>query len=244
MALTEEQLNNLPVMDDNIKAVAGKDTLLLVAQSSNPTEWLLFGGQRNNPLSRKAESIDATSKDSGNYSDKLPGMLSWSMSYDGLYVLNSDAYDIVDNRYTNRKPVYIRQEYPDGSYRTGWASITQLDEEHNYNGVSTLKMTLEGKGAISDIQTLSAVPSIASPTITFSTTSAKDAMVTVTPSDAFVRAVSSSTGDVLVQNADYTYANGTLTIKKEYLQNKKAAFDLKVQLTADTSVTVKATVSA
>ncbi len=244
MALTEEQLNNLPVMDDNIKAVAGKDTLLLVAQSSDPTEWLLFGGQRNNPLSRKAESIDATSKDSGNYSDKLPGMLSWTMSYDGLYVLNSDAYDIVDNRYTNRKPVYIRQEYPDGSYRTGWASITQLDEEHNYNGVSTLKMTLEGKGAISDVQKLSAVPNIASTSITFSTTSAKDASITVTPGDAFVRAVSTSDGDVLVQNVDYTYANGTLTIKKEYLQNKKAAFDLKVQLTADKSVTVKATVSA
>ena len=91
---------------------------------------------------------------------------------------------------------------------------------------------------------MSAAPSIASPTITFSTTSAKDATVTVTPSDAFVRAVSASTGEVLVQNTDYTYANGTLTIKKEYLQNKKAAFDLKVQLTADKSVTVKATVSA
>lgn len=243
MALTEEQINNLPVMEENTKAVAGKDTLLLVAQSSDP-EWLLFGGQRNNPLSRKAESIDATSKDSGNYSDKLPGMLSWSMSYDGLYVLNSDAYDIIDNRYTNRKPVYIRQEYPDGSYRTGWASITQLDEDHNYNGVSTLKITLEGKGAISDLQKLSAKPAIATSTITVSTASTKDATVNVTPVDAFVRAVTSSTGDVLVQNVDYTYASGVLTIKKEYLQTKKSNFSLKVQLTADISVTVNATVSA
>ena len=109
MALTEEQIKNLPVADDNVKAVAGKDTLLLVALTENPTNWLLLGGQRNTPLQRKAESIDATSKDSGNYSEKLPGMLSWTISYEGLYVLNSEAYEIVNNRYEARKPIYIRQ---------------------------------------------------------------------------------------------------------------------------------------
>ena len=36
MALTEEQINNLPVMEENTKAVAGKDTLLMVAQTSDP----------------------------------------------------------------------------------------------------------------------------------------------------------------------------------------------------------------
>lgn len=98
MALTEEQISNLPVMDDNIKAVAGKDTLLLIGKSADQNEFLLLGGQRNNPLSRKADSIDATSKDSGDFSDKLPGMLSWSMSYEGLFILNDNAYEIVDCR--------------------------------------------------------------------------------------------------------------------------------------------------
>lgn len=242
MALTEEQISNLPVMDDNIKAVVGKDTLLLIGKSSSD-DWLLLGGQRNNPLSRKADSIDATSKDSGDFSDKLPGMLSWSMSYEGLFILNDEAYEIVDYCYTHRKPVRIRQEYPDGSYRTGWATITQLDEDHSYNGVSTAKITLEGKGAISDLQTVG-TPAIASPTITFSTASAKDVTVTITPATAFPRAITSSDGDLLTQDVDYTYSNGTLTIKKEYLSTKKAAFTLNVKLTADVEVTVKATVSA
>ena len=243
MALTEEQISNLPVMDDNIKAVAGKDTLLLIGKSTDQNEFLLLGGQRNNPLSRKADSIDATSKDSGDFSDKLPGMLSWSMSYEGLFILNDNAYEIVDYCYTHRKPVFIRQEYPDGSYRTGWATITQLDEDHSYNGVSTLKITLEGKGAISDVQTVG-TPTIASPTITFSTTSANDATINIAPTNAFPRSITTSDGDQLTQDVDYTYSKGTLTIKKEYLEKKKVAFTLNVKLTADVEVAVKATVSA
>lgn len=243
MALTEEQIKNLPVMDDNVRAVAGKDTLLLVGKTKNPDEFLLLGGQRNNPLARKADSIDATSKDSGEFSDKLPGMLSWTMSYEGLFVLNDEAYAIVDYCYSHRKPIFIRQEYPDGSYRTGWAAITQLDEDHNYNGVSTAKITLEGKGAISGLQTVG-IPAIASPTITFSTTSAKDALVTITPANAFPRSISSSDGDQLLQDVDYAYSNGTLTIKKEYLSKKKTGFTLDVKLTADVEVTVTASTGA
>ena len=232
MALTEEQINNLPVADDNVKAVAGKDTLLLVALTENPTNWLLLGGQRNTPLQRKADSIDATSKDSGNYSEKLPGMLSWTISYEGLY----------NNRYEARKPVYIRQEYPDGSYRTGWASITSLNEEHSYNGVSTLKMTLEGKGAISGIKSVG-TPAIASPTITFTKASDKDATVNVTPVDAFVRSITCDNVP-LTQEVDYSYVEGVLTIKKEYLQKLTTSCTLDVKLTADIEVAVKVTISA
>ena len=242
MALTEEQIKNLPVADDNVKAVAGKDTLLLVALTENPTNWLLLGGQRSTPLQRKADSIDATSKDSGNYSEKLPGMLSWTISYEGLYVLNSAAYEIVNNRYEARKPIYIRQEYPDGSYRTGWAAITSLDEEHSYNGVSTLKMTLEGKGAISGIKSVG-TPAIASPTITFTKASANDATVNVTPVDAFVRSITCDNVP-LTQEVDYSYVEGVLTIKKEYLQKLTASCTLDVMLTADLKVAVNVTISA
>lgn len=242
MALTEEQIKNLPVMDEHTKAVAGKDTLLLVAASMNPTEWLLLGGQRNNPLSRKAESIDATSKDSGEFSEKLPGMLSWTLNYEGLYVLNDEALEIIDNRYTKRKPVFIRQEYPDGSFRTGWASITQLDEDHGYNGVSTAKITLEGKGAISDLQEVG-TPTIATPTIAAKKDTPADATLKVTPTTAFVRAIASSDGDVLSQGIDYAYSEGNLVIKKEYLGKKTAALTLNVKLTADIEVAVKVTVA-
>ena len=54
MSLTEDKIKNLPVMEENSTAIAGKDTLIYIALDSAPT-WVLLGGQRNNPLSRKAE---------------------------------------------------------------------------------------------------------------------------------------------------------------------------------------------
>lgn len=243
MALTEDRIKNLPKMDNQTQAIAGKDTLLFVAVSKDPTEWLLVGGQRNTPLTRKADSIDATSKDSGEYSEKIPGMLSWSMRYEGLYVMNSEAYDVLDNCFSNRKPAFIRIDYPDGSYRTGWASITQLEEDHNYNAVSTAKISLEGKGAISNIQTLDN-PTVSTKTITVTKGSAADASITITPAAAFPRSIKSSDGETLRQGIDFTYIEGKLTIKKEYLTGKASNFSLAIKLTTDVESNVDVTVSA
>lgn len=240
--LTEEQIKNIPTMPDTTKAVTGKDTLLLVALDDKPT-WLLVGGQRNTPISRKAESIDATSKDSGEYSEKLPGMLSWSSNYEGLYIVNDLGYDVLDNRYSSREPAHLRFEYPDGSYRTGWAVITQLDEEHNYNGVSTTKVNFEGKKAISDLQKVEN-PTVATLTLKFTKGADADQTITVTPADAFVRSVTTNTGEVLKQEEDFSYSGGVITIKKEYLQNKVSDFVIKIKLTANVEFDVKVTVSA
>lgn len=242
MALTEDRIKTLPKMSNQTQAIAGKDTLLFVAVTKDPTEWLLVGGQRNTPLTRKADSIDATSKDSGEYSEKIPGMLSWSMSYEGLYILNSDAYAVFDDRFSKRKLAYIRIEYPDGSFRTGWTSITQLEEDHNYNAVSTAKITLEGKGAISNVQSVG-TPTVSTDTVTMKKGAAADTNITITPATAFPRSIKSSDGDTLHQNTDFTYVEGKLTIKKEYLSGKTTDFSLTVKLTADIESTVKVTVT-
>lgn len=243
MALTEERIKNLPKMDNQSQAVAGKDTLLFVAVSKDPTEWLLVGGQKNTPLSRSADSIDATNKDSGEYSEKIPGMLSWNMNYEGLYVKNNDAYAVLDDRFSHRKPAFVRIEYPDGSYRTGWASVTKIEEEHNYKDVSTAKITLEGKGPISEIQTIG-TPDVSTKTIAVTKGNAADASITITPATAFPRSIKSSDGDTLRQDTDFTYVEGTLTIKKEYLAGKVSNFSLTIKLTADVECTVSVTVSA
>lgn len=246
MALTEDKIKNFPVMEDNTTAVAGKDTLVYIALDNAPT-WLLLGGQRNNPLSRKADSIDATSKDSGNYGDKLPGMLNWTMSYEGLYVMNDEAVEILENRFNNRKPVFIRQEYPDGSYRTGWASVTTLDEDHSYSGVSTLKVTLEGKGAISDIQKLSAVPNLGASTSTVSKAALNDISIAITPAEANVRSVIMADGTKLYQETDYTYSQGALKLLKTgALKDHIVVGDnlITITITADVKLTYKLKVTA
>ena len=246
MPLTEDKIKNLPVMEENSTAIAGKDTLIYVALDSAPT-WVLLGGQRNNPLSRKAESIDATSKDSGNYSTRLSGMLSWTMSYEGLLVLNDEAVEILENRFNNRKPVFIRQEYPDGSYRTGWASVTAFDEDHSYSGVSTLKVTFEGKNGISDVQKLSTTPALSTATSTVSKAAMTDVSITITPPEANVRTVVMADGTRLYQEVDYTYSQGTLKLLKNGAMKDHLVMgdnNITITITADIKLTYKLKLTA
>lgn len=243
MSLTTEQLANLPAMPENTTALPGKDTVLYIALDSTPT-WLLLGGQRNSPISRKADSIDGTHKASGDYAEKLPGMLSWSISYDGLYVANDDAVAVLDDRFKNRKPVFVREEYPDGSYRTGWASVTQMDEDHSYNGVSTLKMTLEGRGAISDIQTV-ATPALDKTTATAVKGATTDVTATITPGEANIRCITTGTGTVLHPLTDYTYSAGALKLLGAFVSKLPAGTTtLNIQVNADVTLTLPLTISA
>lgn len=242
MALTTENLKDLPKMGRQTQAEAGKNTLLLIAETKDPTKWLLIGGQRSTPLDRNADSIDATSKDNGDYAVKIAGMKTWSISYEGLMLLSDDSYKIMDSLFDKKDPAYVRLEYPDGSFRTGWASITKLGEEHSYKDVSTTKVTFEGRGPISTIQSVG-TPALATKTITCKKGSATDADLTITPATAFVRAVKSSDGDTLQRDTDFTYVEGKLTIKKEYLDSKTTNFSLDVNLTAHLTETVDVTVT-
>lgn len=51
--LTTEQIKNLPVAPDRSRAVAGKDTLIFVALTKDPDEFVIVGGQKNSPITEK-----------------------------------------------------------------------------------------------------------------------------------------------------------------------------------------------
>lgn len=242
MALTEQQITNLPVMPTDTKAVAGKDTLLYIAISQNPLEWLLFGGQKNSPVSEKADSLDGSDKSSGGWAKKIPGMKSWSIDYDGLYVLNDKAVDIARTQFRNDQSVYIRIEYPDGSYRQGWAFITAMSDSNASDAIHTLKITFEGYGSISDLITVASA-AIATPTIAVTKGSAVAKSVAVTPADVTVRGVVDATGMALVYGTDYTYANGSLTFTAAYLGSLTPGSYAITAKFATISITITITVS-
>lgn len=55
----------------------------------------VLAGQRNASLSRSAESIDSTSKDTeGYWKESLQGFKEWSIDCDGAYVESDEAYAI------------------------------------------------------------------------------------------------------------------------------------------------------
>ena len=199
MALTQEQITALPVAPSDTKAVAGKDTLLYIASKQTPLTWLLVGGQKNSPLKEQADSLDGSDKSSGGWKKGIPGMKSWSIEYEG-------------------KAVYGRVEYPDGSYKQGWANVTSFEDNNSSDAIQTLKVSLTGYGAISDLIAIGEVK-ITSPTAAFSKAAPADKTVAVTPTDITIRTVTDDTGTVLVFGKDYEFAEGTLTLKKEYLKN-------------------------
>lgn len=243
MALSEADIQNLPVAPENSKAFAGKDTLLYVAKTSTPLEWILVGGQKNAPISEKADSLDATDKSAGLYSIKIPGMHSWSIDYDGLYVKDNEAVDILRELFLSNKPAYIRVEYADGSYRQGWAAITAMSDSNDVTAVHTLKITLEGYGALSDlIATTDAA--ITKPTVTVTKTSVTDQIVAVTPNDITIRGVVDASGQPLEFDTDYSFAEGQLTFTKEYLSTLPVGATKVTAKFATISIVITITVSA
>lgn len=157
MALTDAQLAALPDNPNVSVAEAGKDTLLSINTGTvGAPIWIVIGGQRNTPLARKANTLDASHKTSGGWESKVPGLKSWSISYSGLQIASDDGLKALDYCYTQSKQVNVKIAYKDGSYRTGWAYITEYDDDNAHDAISTVKVTIEGVGAISDLTTAAA----------------------------------------------------------------------------------------
>jgi len=60
---------------------AGKNYLIYLNVGTDETtnaEWLILGGQRSGDVSRKADSIDASSKDSGGWEGTISGLENYS----------------------------------------------------------------------------------------------------------------------------------------------------------------------
>ncbi len=216
MALTLEQINAIPVAPNDSKAIAGKDTLLYVELAKD--NWVLFGGQKNSPVTQKADTLDASDKTSGGWKKQIPGLKEWSIEYDGLYVLNDIATSIVEQAFLKGLAIHVRVEYANGSYKQGYAYVTEFSDSNAHDAIQTLKVSFNGYGEISTLVEVGK-PNIASATGTFQKASAKDVTVKVTPVDATIRALKNEAGISLVYGTDYELVAGDLKIKKEYLTN-------------------------
>ena len=141
---------NLPTNPDVSAAEVGKDFLLYInTGTATLPEWQMIGGQRNSGLTRQAETIDVSHKTSGGWSATKAGLRSWSISLDGLVLLQDIGVRAVSLAFEDGKNVHVKLEYPDGSYRTGWASVTEFSLDNPHDGAATISGTLSGNGALS-----------------------------------------------------------------------------------------------
>lgn len=144
--------------DGTSNATAGKDYLIYLntgTSEASPT-WTLLGGQRSGDLTREADEIDATHKTSGGWKSTLPGLRSWSIDLESVYLKNDAGAKFLEEAFLQGKQVNVKFEYPDKSYVTGWGSVTACSLSTPHDDVATLSGTIKGDGALSDLKTASA----------------------------------------------------------------------------------------
>ena len=153
MAMTADKLKALPDNPDKSVAVAGKDTLLYVNTGTESAPvWTIVGGQRNAPVKMTANSLDASHKTSGGWASNVPGLKSWSIDYSGLMLMGDDGLQVLEYAFRNDKQVNVKIEYPDKTYQTGWAYITEFDNDNAHDAIATISVTISGNGPISEVQ--------------------------------------------------------------------------------------------
>ena len=149
MATTLENIK-LPVNPDVSAAEVGKDFLLYINTGTvNVPEWIMVGGQRNSGLKRSAESINVAHKTTGGWTATKAGLRSWNIDLSGLVLLQDVGVRALSMAFEESRDVHIKFEYPDKSYRTGWASVTEFSLDVPHDGAATISGTLSGNGALS-----------------------------------------------------------------------------------------------
>lgn len=133
-------------------ATAGKDYLIYLNTGTTeaaPT-WTLLGGQRSGDLNREADEIDASHKTSGGWKSTLPGLRSWSIDLETVYLAGDNGAKFLEAAFLAGKQVHVKFEYPDKSFVTGWGSITECSLSTPHDDVATLKGTISGDGPLSE----------------------------------------------------------------------------------------------
>ena len=144
---------NFPTRTDATStATAGKDYLIYLNTGTTeaaPT-WTLLGGQRSGDLNREADETDASHKTSGGWKSTLPGLRSWSIDLETVYLAGDTGAKFLEAAFLAGKQVHVKFEYPDKSFVTGWGSITECSLSTPHDDVATLKGTISGDGPLSE----------------------------------------------------------------------------------------------
>lgn len=112
----------------------------------------LLAGQKNATLSRSAETIDATSKDTaGFWKESLAGFKEWSIDCDGAFIESDVAYGLLETAFINSENVVVYIELPSGTKYKGETTITDFSLEFPYDDLVTYSISLQGSGALDTI---------------------------------------------------------------------------------------------
>jgi len=129
-------------------ASKGRDLLLTIQTAAGPPiVYTVLGSQQGASITRSADDLDASSKDSEDYVG-LPGRRSSEISCDALLLPTDAAYVALEAAYLAGTILSVKTTTIGGRVaRTASVIITELGEEFPDNEVSTCSISLKVTGA-------------------------------------------------------------------------------------------------
>ena len=113
---------------------------------------MVIGGQRGASLNINGETLDGTTKDSGDWQENEYGHKNWDVSCDGLYVASNAAHKVLIQKFLNSEKVSVVLEGDEDSNFdltfTGLAVITSYPIEAPYDDNITFSVDLTGSGKL------------------------------------------------------------------------------------------------
>lgn len=127
-------------MKQIIPANKGVDAILFL-------EDKVLAGQKNASLSRRMSPINITNKITGEWSDSLSGVKSWSVTCSGVFIKDEESFDILENAFNEGTSIMVKLSDGNRSYQ-GKALITSFPISANYNDTFTYNIGLTGIGEL------------------------------------------------------------------------------------------------
>jgi len=110
---------------------------------------IVIGGQKDATLSISADTLETTSKDTGDWRTYLSGLKQWSLTCDGLYVESDAAQTALWNAFQSAEEVTVTLSKPTSSFTaSGQAVITSIEYGAAMEDALTFNVEFQGTGAL------------------------------------------------------------------------------------------------
>lgn len=228
--------------------VAGKKFLIYVKHNN---VWNLIGGTRDTGLTRTFESIDASTKDDDGWGATIPGLQKWSGTASLAVKGENHGDEIIqawldDEDLRTQRPalLFAFVNTVDKTYHEGFGTLTSYETTGNNGDVMLKSISIEGAGKLTRKTNFVAGNTVTPETATFDKASPADKTFTIASTATTFNVNKVKNGDAALTSSDYTYASGTLTIKKEYLADlANGTAKLTVIMNAGNNLNIQVTIT-
>lgn len=108
----------------------------------------VIGGQQGASLVRQSSIINITNKINGEWEESLAGTKSWSINCSGLYLVNADSLDLLENAFLNNEKIEVSFAIGDKKY-SGKCLVVDFPVSAMFNAEFKYSAKLLGTGELS-----------------------------------------------------------------------------------------------